>query len=91
MNLEKLYKKRKKGGLSENISGFMMGSIPVIGFVLFGMIPLLLAVAMAFMYVPGKGNLARAEFVAFDNFKAVLGDHMFWQSILNTLKMAISP
>lgn len=90
MSLEKLYKKRKKGDQSENVSGLIMGSIPVIGFILFGMIPLLLAVAMAFMYVPGKGNLANAQFVAFDNFKAVLEDHMFWQSILNTLKMAIS-
>ena len=90
MNLEKLYQKRRKTGLGENASGFMMGSIPVIGFILFGMIPLALALAMAFMYVPGKGNIARAEFVGFDNFVTVLEDHMFWQSILNTLKMAIS-
>lgn len=90
MNLEKLYQMRRKTGLSENASGFMMGSIPVIGFILFGMIPLALALAMAFMYVPGKGNIARAEFAGFQNFVTVLEDHMFWQSILNTLKMAIS-
>ena len=90
MNLEKLYQKRRKTGLGENASGFMMGSIPVIGFILFGMIPLALALAMAFMYVPGKGNIARAEFAGFENFVTVLEDHMFWQSILNTLKMAIS-
>ena len=90
MNLEKLYQKRRKTGLSENASGMMMGSIPVIGFIIFGMIPLALALAMAFMYVPGKGNLARAEFAGFENFVTVLGDNMFWQSILNTLKMAIS-
>jgi len=67
-----------------------MASIPVTGFVLFGMIPLVLTLAMAFMYVPGKGNLAKAEFVGLRNFQEVLADHMFWQSIQNTLKMAIS-
>ena len=90
MKLEKIYNKRKKRGLGENVSGMMMGGIPVLGFIIFGMIPLVLALVMAFMYVPGKGNLAEAEFVGFDNFKTVLSDHMFWQSILNTLKMAIS-
>ena len=90
MSLEKIYKKRKKIGLGESGSGTIMASIPVIGFILFGMIPLVLALAMAFMYVPGKGNMANAEFVGLQNFKEVLGDHMFWQSIGNTLKMAIS-
>jgi multiple sugar transport system permease protein len=68
----------------------MMAGIPIVGFVLFGMIPLILALAMAFLYVPGKGNLTNAEFVGLENFKEVLSDHMFWQSIVNTLKMAIS-
>lgn len=90
MTLENVYKKRKRKGLSENASGFMMGSIPVVGFILFGMIPLVLALAMSVMYVPGKGNIADAEFVGLDNFKAVFSDHMFWQSIGNTLKMALS-
>ncbi|MBE6648957.1 MAG: sugar ABC transporter permease [Ruminococcaceae bacterium] len=90
MNLEKLNKKRKNAGMGENLSGLMMGSIPVIGFILFGIIPLILAIAMAFMYVPGKGILEGSEFVGLQNFKSVLGDHMFWQSIVNTLRMAIA-
>ena len=64
MSLEKIHKRRKNKGISENLSGFAMGSIPVIGFVLFGMIPLLLAIAMAFMYVPGKGDLNRQYVLA---------------------------
>ena len=90
MTLEKIYKKRGHKGLGEGSSGTIMASIPVIGFLVFGFIPLLLALAMAFMYVPGKGNIADAEFVGFDNFKEVLSDFMFWESIENTLKMAIS-
>ena len=90
MTLEKIYKKRINKGLGEGSSGTIMASIPVIGFLIFGLIPLLLALAMAFMYVPGKGNIAKAEFIGFDNFKEVLSDFMFWESIENTLKMAIS-
>lgn len=90
MTLEKIHQKRHKTGLGQNGSGLMMAGIPIVGFVLFGMIPLILALAMAFLYVPGKGNLTNAEFVGLENFKEVLSDHMFWQSIVNTLKMAIS-
>ena len=90
MNLEKIHQKRRKVGLGQNGSGFLMASSPVLGFIVFGMIPLLLALVMAFMYVPGRGNIAKAEFVGFENFEYVLNDDVFWQSIENTLKMAIS-
>ncbi len=90
MNLEKLYNKRTKKKLGQNNSGMLMASIPVVGFIIFGMLPLLLALAMAFMYVPGRGDISRAQFAGLENFKEVLGDHMFWKSILNTLRMAIS-
>ncbi len=90
MNLEKLYNKRTKKKLGQNNSGMLMASIPVVGFILFGFLPLLLALAMAFMYVPGRGDISRAQFAGLENFKEVLGDHMFWKSILNTLRMAIS-
>jgi len=90
MSLEKIYEKRHKKHLDEGTSGVMMASIPVIGFMLFGLIPFVLALAMAFMYVPGKGNIAEARFVGLANFKEVLSDEMFWKSIVNTLKMAIS-
>ena len=90
MNLEKIHQKRRKIGLGQNGSGFLMASIPVLGFIVFGMIPLFLALIMAFMYVPGRGNIANAEFVGFENFEYVLNDQVFWQSIENTLKMAIS-
>ena len=90
MNLEKIHQKRRRKGLGQNGSGFLMASIPVLGFIVFGMIPLLLALVMAFMDVPGRGNIAEAEFVGFENFEYVLNDDVFWQSIENTLKMAIS-
>ena len=90
MNLEKLYNKRTKKKMGHHSGGMLMASIPVVGFIVFGMLPLLLALAMAFMDVPGRGDISRATFNGLENFKEVLGDHMFWKSILNTLKMAIS-
>lgn len=91
MNLEKIYKKRKRYGLSENSSGLMMASIPVVGFLLFGLIPIILALVMAFLYIPGRGlKIEKAVFVGLENFESVLSDHMFWQSIVNTLRLAIS-
>ena len=90
MTLEKVYKKRRKRKLGQNNSGMLMASIPVVGFIIFGLLPLLLAFAMAFMYVPGKGNIAEAKFVGFENFEEVISDQMFWKSILNTFRMALS-
>ncbi len=87
----------KKRGLSrsnrkEAACGTALAAIPVAGFIIFGLIPLALALIMAFLYVPGKGDIfsPKTEFVGFDNFAEVLGDPMFWQSIGNTMKMAIS-
>ncbi len=87
--------KRKQNPFSrayrrESLCGTSLAMIPVTGFILFGLIPLILALVMAFMYVPGKGNIAKAEFVGLENFQEVLNDPMFWQSIVNTVKMAIS-
>ncbi len=88
--------KRKKSHFSrayrkESLCGTSLAMIPVTGFILFGLIPLVLALVMAFLYVPGKGDIKRGvEFVFLDNFWEVLTDPMFWQSIVNTIKMAIS-
>ncbi len=74
----------------EAACGTALAMIPVTGFILFGMIPLVLALVMAFLDVPGKGDIAEATWVGLGNFKEVLSDPMFWQSILNTIKMAAS-
>lgn len=86
-NLPKKLKKQKK---TERTIGTLLALIPVIGFIIFGLIPMILALVMAFLYVPGKGDISSATFVGLDNFKEVLSDPMFWQSIGNTFKLAIS-
>lgn len=88
MYLDNVYKKRKKGG-KENASGFLLSLMPVIGFVLFGLVPMILAVFMAFMHIEGF-NFDNAYFNHGENFVTVLSDQLFWKSIVNTLYMSLS-
>lgn len=89
-NLEpKVPKKLKQQNKIEREVGTTLALIPVIGFIIFGLLPMILAFVMAFLYVPGKGDITSATFVGFENFKEVLTDPMFWQSIKNTFVLAI--
>ena len=89
MYLDKVYNKRKFKVSKEGAAGFSIAFIPVLGFCLFGLIPMVLAIAMAFMYIDGY-NFNGSSFVGFDNFKDVLTDSLFWQSIGNTFYMSVS-
>ena len=81
MYLSNIYNKRKKSGRTENISGLLMALIPVVGFALFGLIPLVMAIVIAFMRIPGRGDIANGTFNSINNFVEVLSDKMFWKSI----------
>lgn len=73
----------------ENISGLLLSIMPVLGFVIFGLIPMALALYMSFTDV---------KFFSFDgvsfnhgaNYKFVLTDPLFWKSLTNTLYMSVS-
>ena len=73
----------------EELAGTALASIPLIGFCIFGLIPLILAFFMAFLKMRDFSFLD-AEFVWFDNFKTVCSDPLFWQSIVNTFIMGTS-
>lgn len=84
---------KKKGNAhtrNQNIAGFIMGGIPLLGRILFTFIPIFIAIAMAFMEKPRMTSFEGAEFVGFDNFKAVLTDSEFWLSMKNTCIYLIS-
>lgn len=87
MYLDKVQKKKKID--KEGLTGFFMSFIPVLGFCIFGLIPMILAVGMAFMKIRGF-SFEGAEWVGFANFADVLHDSLFWQSIVNTLYMSVS-
>ncbi|MDY4676180.1 MAG: hypothetical protein SO373_03450, partial [Candidatus Borkfalkiaceae bacterium] len=81
--------KRKKSVNKEEIAGTLLASIPIIGFLIFGLVPLVLALAMAFLHMRGFG-FEGATPAGFDNFKTVLTDPVFVHSIGNTFRMGAS-
>lgn len=80
---------RRKKLNRQAVWGLVLALGPIIGFVLFSLIPMLLAVFIAFMDIKGY-TLTGAEFTGFQNFSFVLTDPTFYKSIVNTLYSALS-
>ncbi len=81
--------KRKKRIDKEEVAGTLLASLPLIGFLIFGFIPLVLAMAMAFMDIPRR-DITEGTFAAFQNFEFVLNDPEFWKAVANTLILGTS-
>ena len=83
---------RKRRVDQEEIWGTALAAIPLIGFFLFGFIPLMMAFVMGFMdFSEAYGwSFDGAVLCGFDNFIFVLTDPQFWQAVLNTLIFGIS-
>ena len=75
-------KKRRKIK-KEEILGIIFANIPLLGFVLFGLIPLLLSIFLSFHTFKGL-RLNSADFVGFENFKKIFEDEMFYTALGNT-------
>ena len=75
-------KTRKRLG-KEEVQGILYANIPLVGFCLFGLIPLLLSLYLCFNSFKGL-RLHTAKFVEWENFSEILQDEMFWQSLGNT-------
>ena len=73
---------RKRLG-KEEVQGILYANIPLVGFCLFGLIPLLLSLYLCFNSFKGL-RLHTAKFVEWENFSEILQDEMFWQSLGNT-------
>lgn len=78
----------------EEVMGWIFAGIPILGFLIFGMIPLALSFYITLNQFPGLKLTSDysnpyfpqiVEFVGFQNFEYVLKDPEFWQSVLNTL------
>lgn len=79
---------QKKKVSKEAIYGTCFASIPVLGFTIFGLIPMIVAVVMAFTDV--RFALEDLSWVGFDNFAYALKDDTFWKSVGNTFYFALS-
>ena len=62
-------------------------AIPIIGFFVFTLYPMLWAVIKAWFYYNGSKSAQR--FVGWDNFKTLFTDKTYWNSWLVTLKFAV--
>lgn len=67
----------------EEMQGILFANIPLFGFVLFGLIPLMLSVFLSFNTFKGL-RLNSASFVGFENFKTILEDELFYKALGNT-------
>lgn len=74
----------------DNVEGFLFALAPVLRFLVFGLVPLVIGLAMAFMDLGYSFDISQAEWVGLENFERVLKDEMFWQSIWNTLYLSLS-
>lgn len=73
----------------ENLAGYAFLSLNLIGYVLFKLIPLILALGLSFAdwnFISGWENI---KFVGLDNYKALFSDPIFSTSLVNTLIYAI--
>lgn len=84
--MELIKKKKSKQKITDEITGTLFTSIPIIGLVIFTFIPLIIAVIMSFMDMPGM-NFDGAEFYEFGdlfhNYKIVFNDEYFYKALKN--------
>lgn len=73
----------KKKIKREEIQGIIFANIPLAGFIIFGLIPLILSVYLSFHTFKGL-RLNSAVFVGFKNFKTILEDELFYKALGNT-------
>lgn len=86
------HNRRSKLEKRERMVATALAAIPLIGFAIFSLIPLLFAIAMAFLDITGWDvwNAVLAGNHGFANFIYVLTDPMFWESVVNTLFLGTS-
>ena len=84
--MEQVKKKKNKRRLKNELTGTLFTSFPIIGLLIFTIIPLGMAVVMSFMNMPGM-NFEGAEFYSFNdilhNYKVVFSDAYFYKALKN--------
>ncbi len=76
-------KKQGKRLRKEALQGVLFANIPLVGFCVFGLIPLVLSLYLCFHSFRGL-RIDTAESVGFANFTEIFEDELFWQSLGNT-------
>lgn len=84
-------KKPMRLGRETQFGGFLSGSIPLVGFVIFGIIPLVLSAVVSFSELHST-DLTDMEFIGWDNYLTILtnGDKYTYASYWSTLLYALN-
>lgn len=78
-----LQRKRK---LKTNLTGFLFASPWIIGFLIFGLVP----IALSFYYGFTNFNIFnKPQWIGLQNYKSLFKDDMFYKSLYNTIYMTI--
>ncbi len=89
----KTISRTRKKDHSEQIYGFIFAGIPILGFLVFDLIPMILSLIMSFANLPTyrMGDMQLYDFEhLFTNYAAIFNDEKFGLSIVNTLISLIS-
>lgn len=84
--MEQVKKRKSKRRIKDEITGTAFTAVPIIGILIFTFIPLMMAIVMSFMSMPGM-NFEGAEFYSFSdilhNYKEVFTDRYFYKALKN--------
>ncbi|MDE7372615.1 MAG: sugar ABC transporter permease, partial [Clostridia bacterium] len=92
---------KRLGTNQEEVMGWIFTGIPLLGFLIFGLIPLVLSIYISMNHFPGlklyeqvdelfQMKIYSITFMGLKNFGMVLGDVAFWKSVLNTLFVVVT-
>ena len=81
-------KKKKKFNLEE-AQCILFAGIPLLGFMIFGLVPLAIAIIMSFMEIPNF-SITEGTFIGAQNYVTVWNDKDFWGAVVNTLILGSS-
>lgn len=74
----------------DNIEGILFACPPVIRFMLFTLVPMFVGLVVAFCDTGNSYDVMASEFCGLGNFKEVLTDPVFWESVKNTFILALA-
>ena len=80
---------KQKGFKAEKTAGLLMIALPMLGFLLFSLIPILISFALSFVTLHSY-DLSEAIPNGFKNFAFIFKDTRFWHSIKNTLFFSLN-
>ena len=77
-------REKKKRKILHHLSCWAMGGIPILGFLLFGLAPMVISFYMSFTDLH-RYDFSAATWAGLSNYGFIFKDPLFWRSILNTV------